>query len=341
VILKDASDPSKPIEVVRKELPYSFDVRSSRPRIKEPTGDQTQQANINTSSNIRRGAKHPGPAATPSPPASFELALGPERQEEMAGDIQGREHADQRMSGHVSSIGDSGQQSPSDVQRLPPAIPVRPSGAPKPAPLVQDRQPQHGSSGSGDMDSPGGGQGSVATMRSGGSSARVNAPRMSSTSDANAQPISDKGRGQPYYMSNMQPPLFVHDPLPVFELPHIPASTEAQIRVKVAEREIQINGLEATMKHLKATVEADGREKDAALQPLIEYLYSQILAIQKEIADRVNAFAAERQKAEAAVSTQVADLEAQIHTLKQENSRDTTVLTTMANTTKSHRSCIG
>ena len=103
-------------------------------------------------------------------------------------------------------------------------------------------------------------------------------------------------------------------PLLVFDLPSRPTSTEIQI-VKVAERELQVNILETTIKRLQ-------EEKDPALQLLKEYLNSEILAIQKEIADRLNTFSMERQKAEAAVSAQVADLEAQIHTLKQENSRD-------------------
>jgi hypothetical protein len=332
VILKDASDPSKPIEVARKELPYSFDVKSSKPRIKGPTSDQTQRANTGTSSSsIRRGARRPGPAATPSLPASFQLAMEPERQE-MTGEIPDHAHAGQRMSGLVSSIGESENHNPSDVQCLPSAIPVvLPSGLPKPALLVQDLQPQHGSSGSGDRDIPEGGQCAVTTESS---SLCSNAPRTPSASDAVVQRISDKGREQPYYTSSIQPPLFAHVPLPVF-------STEDLIRVQVAEREVQINALETTMKSVKATLEADGREKDAALQPLIEYLYNQILAIQKEIADRLNAFSAERQRAEAAVSAQVADLEAQIHILREENSRDASALTTMADTTTSHRSYMG
>ena len=93
----------------------------------------------------------------------------------------------------------------------------------------------------------------------------------------------------------------------------MPSSTEVQIRVKVAERDVQINALETTIKRLKGTLEADGRENDAALQPLIEYLHNQILTIQKETANQLNAFSTERQTVEAAVSAQV---EAQIHILK-------------------------
>ena len=117
----------------------------------------------------------------------------------------------------------------------------------------------------------------------------------------------------------------------------MPTNAEVQIRGKVADREVQINAVENFIKHLRDTFEADGREKDAALQPLIDYLYSQTISIQKEIADRLNAFSAERQKAEAAVSAEVANLEAQIHILKQENYHDASALTAMANT----HSCTG
>ena len=53
----------------------------------------------------------------------------------------------------------------------------------------------------------------------------------------------------------------------------------------------------------------------------MDYLHSQILAIQKRMADRWNAFSAERQNAEAAVTAKVTDFEMQIHVLKQENSK--------------------
>ena len=118
----------------------------------------------------------------------------------------------------------------------------------------------------------------------------------------------------------------------------MPSSTEVQIRIKVAERDVQINALETTIKRLKGTLEADGRENDATLQPHIEYLHNQTLTIQKETANQLNAFSTERQTVEAAVSAQV---EAQIHILKQENFRDPSVLTTMANTTKRHLSYVG
>ena len=64
VIFKDASNPFEPIEVAKKALPYSFDVRSLIPRRKELTSiqDLTQQAERTLRSTCRR--KHPGPAAT-------------------------------------------------------------------------------------------------------------------------------------------------------------------------------------------------------------------------------------------------------------------------------------
>ena len=318
VVLKDARDPSRPIEVARKELPYSFDVRSSKPRIKQPTGDQ----------NVRRGARHLGPAAIPSPPATSQLAMELEEIKHMAGEFPDRERAELRTRGHVSSISESEQQEISELQCLPFAIPV-----PNPALLVREVRPQHDSPGGEDRDSPEGCQGLVIATRSGGSSLRINPPPTPSTSNAGAQDISGN-RGQPYNTPNIQSPLFSHVPLSALSFPRIPTSPEAQIRVKVAERDVQINALETTIKNLEGTLEADGREKDAALRPLIEYLYSQILAIQKEIADRLNAFSAERQKAEAVVSTEIADLEAQINILKEENFRDASILTTISNTTK-------
>jgi len=69
VFLKDAGSPHKPIEMARKELPYYLDVKSSKSWIRGLPShqDKMQQANIGASSNIRRGAKHHSPAATPSP----------------------------------------------------------------------------------------------------------------------------------------------------------------------------------------------------------------------------------------------------------------------------------
>jgi uncharacterized small protein (DUF1192 family) len=211
VILKDASNPSEPIEVARKELPYTFDVKSSKPRIKEPASDQTQQANVGIGT-------YPG--------ASFNTNMR------------------------------------SAATHSPASFHSHPVFHPSPALLVQD----------------------------------------------------------------IQPPLFAHLPFPVFEVPNTLTRMEALIRVRVAEREARINALETSIKRMKATFEADGEKKDAALQPLIALLSNQIVGIQKEIADRLNAFAAERQKVQAAVSAQVADLETQIHILKQENSHDASVL---------------
>ena len=117
----------------------------------------------------------------------------------------------------------------------------------------------------------------------------------------------------PSILRQQKPPPFAHIPL----LPMPP------IRVKVAERDVQINTLETSIKDLRATLEADSREKTAALE---QWLHSQILVIQKEIADCLNAFSAERQEAEAAVRAEVTDLEEKIHILKQANSRDVSAL---------------
>jgi len=40
VFLKDAGSPHKPIEMARKELPYSLDLKSSKPRTRGPPSDQ-------------------------------------------------------------------------------------------------------------------------------------------------------------------------------------------------------------------------------------------------------------------------------------------------------------
>ena len=95
MILKDPSNLSKPIVVA--ELPYSFDVRP-----------QSRQANIGASSYSRRRTKK-----TPL----VQLDIGPHTEgikwEQMAGKIPDCDHAGQRTSGHVSSIGKPEQQSPS------------------------------------------------------------------------------------------------------------------------------------------------------------------------------------------------------------------------------------
>jgi hypothetical protein len=55
VILKDASNRSEPRVVSRKVLPYPFDVRSSKPRDKQPR----QQADIGP--DTRRGTTNERP----------------------------------------------------------------------------------------------------------------------------------------------------------------------------------------------------------------------------------------------------------------------------------------
>ena len=250
----------------------------------------------------------------------------------MAGEVPNHEIAGQRTGGRVSSIGGSKEQNPSDLQCLSTAVSASHLPA-TPKPLLIE--PQHGLSGGQERDGAEDGQGSVITMRLEGSSLYTNAPRTPSTSDPGTQHILGGSRGRSHDTSNtlgrQGPPFFACTPNPSFESPHTLTNTEVQIRGKVADREVQINALEKIVKNLRDTFEADGREKDAALRPLIEYLYSQILVIQKEIADRLCAFSAERQEAAAAVSAEIANLEAQIHTLKQENFHDASVLTAMAN----------
>jgi len=331
VILKDVSHPSQPIEVARQEPPYSFDVRSSKPRIKEPTSDQTQQANIDASSEIRRGTKYPDPAAAPSPPPEVQLEAGPHlegierpaRREQMAGETSDRDHA---TNGHILSIGESEQQSPSDVQHLPSAIPVfHPSCAPKP-PLAQDVQPRHGSCGGEDRDSLEGCQASVITMRSENTSLGINVPRTSSASNDGAQRISHGGirEGHSYDTLNI---LGQQKP-PPFALAHRPSfqslRTPTQTRAKVAERQAQINVFE--IRDLRANFEAESQEKLAPLQSIMDHVNGRILAIQNEIVDHWNVFSAERQKAEAVVMAKVTDLEVQIHALKQGGSYAASVL---------------
>jgi len=280
--------------MARKELPYSFDVRP-----------QPQQANIGASPKSRRTKKKP-PLVQPRHP----------------GGIKRQTHAGQRTSGHVSSIGEPEQQSPSDVQRLASAIPVsHPSCMPKP-PLVQDVQPRNGSSGGEDRDSLEGGQASVITVRSENSSLGINVPRTPCASNNGAQRTSHGGirNGHSYDMPNIlgqqKPPPFALPHRPSFQSLRIPANTEKiQTRAKVAERQAQINVFE--IRDLRANVEAESPEKLAPLQSIMDHFDSQILVIQKEMADHWNAFSAERQKAEAAVIAKVTDLEAQIHALKQ------------------------
>jgi hypothetical protein len=112
-----------------------------------------------------------------------------------------------------------------------------------------------------------------------------------------------------------------------FDLHHLPMDTEKnQTRAKVAEREAQINALEITIRDLKATFETESQRKLAAFQSIMGNLCSQSLAIQEKIVKCWNAFSADRQEAEAAVTAKVTGLEVQIHSLKQENSNTASFL---------------
>ena len=53
----------------------------------------------------------------------------------------------------------------------------------------------------------------------------------------------------------------------------------------------------------------------------MDYLHGQTLTIQRRVADHWTAFSAERQKADAAINERVADIEVEIHVLKQESSK--------------------
>ena len=203
--------------MLREVLPYSFDIQ---PRTKEPTRDQTQQANVGALSNIRCVAKHPGPAATAS------QAVGPECQEEMAGEISDHKHAGQRTCGHTLSIGQV-EQSRSDLRRS-----------------------------------------------------------VSHPSAVRAQHISEGSTGQSYDTSSTLVQQFAHLLHLPCELPHPPTDTEKiRARARIAKREVQINALETKIRDLKATFEAESQEKYAAV---MDHVNSRILAIQKEIADRMN-----------------------------------------------------
>ena len=234
----------------------------------------------------------------------------------MPGELSDREHAGQRTSGHVSSMGEA------ELQRLPSAVPVLHS-------FVQEVQPRRGSVGGEDRDGPEGSHAPAITAYSEGSSLRINALPMPSASHAGAQRMSDRGIGQSRGTSNVlrqQKPLpFAYVPSPVSPL--VPTATErAQTRAKIAAREVQIQALEMSISSLGGTFGAESQEKLARLQPIIEDLNSRILATQKEIANILDAFSAEHQEAEAAVSAQVADLEAQVQILKQKNFRDASAL---------------
>ena len=91
---------------------------------------------------------------------------------------------------------------------------------------------------------------------------------------------------------------------PSIHSPHIPTNTE-KVQAKVAERVLHIQALETRISYLGGT------------------------------------FGVESQGTEAAVNAKVADLEAQIHSLKQENSYAASDLTMITKITKSHSPCIG
>ena len=129
-------------------------------------------------------------------------------------------------------------------------------------------------------------RGSTITTREEGKSSHINAPPTPSTSDAGAQHISEKCGGQPYDTSNTHPPLFAHDLCSPCESPHIPPNTEEiRAQARIAKREVQIDALEAKIGALKATFEAESREKYAAI---VDHFNNRILTIQKEITDRFN-----------------------------------------------------
>jgi hypothetical protein len=99
-------------------------------------------------------------------------------------------------------------------------------------------------------------------------------------------------------------------------------NTEAnQTRAKVAERQAQVEFLEAKVREERAVFEAESQEKVAHLRPIMDFFQSQILSIQRQMADEWNKFPAERQKVEAAVMGRVTDIEMQIHVLNQANSK--------------------
>ena len=83
----------------------------------------------------------------------------------------------------------------------------------------------------------------------------------------------------------------------------------------------QIDALEAKIADLRADFTTESQEKVAALRPIMVSLHRKILVIQKQLADLWNAHSAERPEAEGVFAAKVADLEVQIHTLKEESSK--------------------
>ena len=173
------------------------------------------------SSGIRCRTNNPGPAATPSPPPSAEIARSEGiarqiRRQQVAGGILDRERAGQQTSGHTSSISDPGQQIPSDRQPFLPATSFfHPSDVLEPSLLVQEVQPRCNSTFGKGVGSLEGGRGLVFATRSEPGVLRINAPRTPSTSDSGVQHISGKSRG-PYGTSDI---LGQQNPLPVASCP--------------------------------------------------------------------------------------------------------------------------
>jgi len=113
------------------------------------------------------------------------------------------------------------------------------------------------------------------------------------------------------------PPLLLSATLPLGRLTYLQIQEKYKQELSImAEREVQIKALEMKVRDLRATFEVESQEEFAALQPIMEQLNGQIFAFQKELVDRLDALKA----------SQVADLEAQIHILKQENTYATSVL---------------
>ena len=157
VVLKDPSDPSGPRVVAKKEIPYYFDVIAKPPpRNKKRTNNETEHNNIGPSRKSRR-TKSLDPANTFT--VQLEAVPHPEGietqtpQEQMVvEELPDRDYARQRTIRHVSSMGQSQhhQQSPNDVQCLPPANPAsRLSNVPTAAPRLQAVHPRCGSASGG------------------------------------------------------------------------------------------------------------------------------------------------------------------------------------------------
>ena len=88
-----------------------------------------------------------------------------------------------------------------------------------------------------------------------------------------------------------------------------------------AKREAQIEALKAKIGGFRADFTAEGQEKVAALCPITGSLHSEFFVIRKQLADHWNTFYAEHPEAEVGFTANVADIEVQIHTLKEESSK--------------------